>query len=106
MTEEYSARLRQLIEGAKTRRLQQFRQDFDGTFSAELREILGVSYDLSSNVPVATFRAGDESWTITPGHDDGLWLLFEGDSDEDPDVIENDDDLLLLLDEAFPDGKR
>jgi hypothetical protein len=122
------ARLQQLIEEAKTKRLEEFRSRLEEAISKELCDILEISYSISKpeQVPTATFRANNVTWVICPGsiypgsHDAGGWLLIRDGSSQSrgpdashshrqteaeftsrgrrPAEFHTKDDLLLLLD--------
>jgi hypothetical protein len=78
------ARLKQLIEEAKTKKLGEFRSQLEEAISKELCDILELSYNIRTpgQVPTATFRANNVTWAICPAsifpgsRDAGGWVLI------------------------------
>lgn len=122
------ARLQQLIEEAKTKKLGEFRSRLEEALSTELCDILELSYSISKpeQIPTATFRANNVTWVIFPGsifpgsRDAGGWVLLREGSGQSrgsddshshrqteaefsshrrgPAEFHSKDDLLLLID--------
>lgn len=108
------ARLRHLIEEAKTRRqdhfdkqLEEFKRGLEAVLSQELCTILGLSYRRSTagEKPTATFSAYNAVWAISRQADGGWNLQMSrhgpvGAMPPIPSGFSTQDELLLLIDKS------
>jgi len=109
------ARLRHLIEEAKTRRqghvdkqLEEFKRGLEAVLSKELCAILDLSYrrSIAGEKPTATFSAYNAVWAISRRADGGWHLQVSrngpvGIGAQPPRGFSTQDELLLLIDKPW-----